>query len=294
MITILNEDLICIEVDDPLYSDTTWTVIDDWTSFSEDCSNFVDCSVFDTAPVDLTKSFDPVDGVEDRVQVKWFKASPQVRYSDEDAAMCDIKFWPKRDLDPVTGDPIGPAYVAPDTVFINDKVKTYPGGAPREIFKWPVKYRADGANNAKRAEPNIRYEWQVRCECGHDGNGQESPWSEIKIFNTPDFDPVTGINGSPSVQGAATKGLSHDQGAWSIAPNPNNGESLSITWDTPLENDYSIRLYDLTGKQLMDRQITPSKGRTHRLELPQGLHPGIYLVQCTMNGLTTTKRLMVQ
>ena len=182
LITIQNPDLTCIEVDDPLYSDSTWTVIDPWTSFSEDCMSLMDCSAFDTAPMDLSKSFDPVGGIEDRVQLKWYKASPQVRYTDEDAAMCDIKFWPKRDLDPVTGNPVGDAYVAPDTTFIEDKVKTYPDGSPREIFKWPVKYRADGANNAKRVEPNIRYEWQVRCECGHDGNGQESPWSDIKIF----------------------------------------------------------------------------------------------------------------
>ncbi|NND32445.1 MAG: hypothetical protein HKN76_07630, partial [Saprospiraceae bacterium] len=166
--------------------------------FSIGCGFLVDdCLVFETAPVDLTKSFDPVNGVKDRVQLKWYKAIPEIRYTDEDAAMCDIKFWKKRVLDPPTGNPIGPVILNPDTILISDRKKTYPDDSPREIFKWPVKYRADGVNNSNRAEPNFRYEWQVRCECGHDGNGIESPWSDIKIFNTPDFDPVTGIYTPP-------------------------------------------------------------------------------------------------
>ena len=32
-----------------------------------------DCPAFDTPPVGLTKSFNPVAGVQDRVQLKWFK-----------------------------------------------------------------------------------------------------------------------------------------------------------------------------------------------------------------------------
>ncbi|NNC84303.1 MAG: T9SS type A sorting domain-containing protein [Flavobacteriales bacterium] len=163
------------------------------------CLGGQDCSVFDTAPVDLTKSFECVpyndpEGVRDRVQVKWFKALGQVRYTDEDAAMCDIQFWPKKQLDEfgnVIGDPANT-----DTITLVDKVKTYGDGSPRSIFKWPIKFRADGVNNNNRVEPNVRYGWRVRCECGHDGNGPESPWSESKIFNTPNFNPVTGIDES--------------------------------------------------------------------------------------------------
>lgn len=194
LFTGANIDLTDTTICDITTNSAVITILD---SLDAACGG-TDCSAFDTAPVDLTKSFDPVGGVQDRVQVKWFKASPQVRYSDADAAMCDIKFWAKRNLDPVTGNPVGSAIVGPDTVNIVDAKKTYPGTTdPREIFKWPVKFRADGANNNKRAEPNIRYEWQVRCECGHDGNGPESPWSDVKIFNTPDFDTITGIYTPP-------------------------------------------------------------------------------------------------
>ncbi len=198
-----NVDLVDTTICDvtPLY---TLTILD---SSDPLCGGGVDCSAFDTAPVDLTKSFDPVNGIQDRVQVKWFKASPQVKYTDADAAMCDIKFWAKRDLDPETMAPIGPAITNPDTVLIEDAKKTFPGTSdPREIFKWPVKFRADGVNNAKRANPNIRYEWKVRCECGHDGAGPESPWSDVKIFNVPNFDPTTGIYTPPPGAGEYTDG----------------------------------------------------------------------------------------
>jgi len=98
-------------------------------------------------------------------------------------------------------------YKNPDTVLIEDAKKTFPGTSdPREIFKWPVKFRADGVNNAKRANPNIRYEWKVRCECGHDGAGPESPWSDVKIFNVPNFDPTTGIYTPPPGAGEYTDG----------------------------------------------------------------------------------------
>jgi hypothetical protein len=153
-----------------------------------------DCSAFTTAPVNLTKSFNPVNGIQDRVQLKWFKASPLIRYSDADAAMCDIKFWEKKALSPCTGAPIGALIVNPDTVLMQNVKKTYVDGSPRGIFKWPVKFRsAADAPTAKKADANLRYGWQVRCECGHDGAGPESPWSDVKIFNTPDFDVATGI-----------------------------------------------------------------------------------------------------
>ncbi|NNK80309.1 MAG: hypothetical protein HKO93_02340, partial [Flavobacteriales bacterium] len=47
-----------------------------WTSCESCPSN---CQIFETAPVDLTKSFDPVNGLQDRVQVKWYKDTPEVK-----------------------------------------------------------------------------------------------------------------------------------------------------------------------------------------------------------------------
>ncbi|NNC82788.1 MAG: T9SS type A sorting domain-containing protein, partial [Flavobacteriales bacterium] len=260
----------------------------------------VDCALYDFAPVDLTKSFDPVDGIQDRVQVKWFKDVPQVRYSDEDAAMCDIKFWPKRDLDPVTGDPIGPAYVAPDTTFINDRTKTYGDGSPRQIFKWPIKFRADGANNSKRADPNIRYEWQVRCECGHSGTGPESPWSEIKIFNVPDFDPTTGIYTPPPGQGPYTDDFKSSLEVdiqLSLYPNPNDGRQFILESERLFENAerLTMEIIDITGKLIHSESLASAqKGTQVRIEMGEDLENGLYLVHVYTDDQRFMLKMLVE
>lgn len=246
----------------------------------EDTSTYVlnselDCSVYEQAPVDLTKSFDPVNGVQDRLQVKWFKDSPQVKYTDEDATACDIKFWAKRNLDPISGSPIGQAIQNPDTLIIADARKAYGDGTPRSIFKWPVKFRADGVNNSKRADPNIRYEWKVRCACEF-GSGPESPWSAIKTFNTPNFDPSTGIYTPP--EGSYVE-QSHSKTAiqseyyfdFIVYPNPNDGKVLRLDFKGEIPNDVRIRILDLTGREFYTgRQQNSSNQVDFEIELASG------------------------
>lgn len=261
----------------------------------EDC---MDCSVFDTAPVDLTKSFDPVNGIQDRVQVKWFKDAPQVRYSDADAAACDIKFWAKRNLDPVTGNPTGPAISNPDTTDIVNARKFQPDGVtPREIFKWPVKFRADGANNNKRAEPNIRYEWKVRCACEH-GAGQESPWSEVKIFNTPDFDPATGIYTPPSGQGNGaeeTKWIGAEEAQMKLFPNPNSGSHINVEVPEGLEGDYAVQIIDMTGKVVYSDLLNLGKSRLINISFENDQLPtGIYLLNLNQTDKIYRSRFIVR
>ncbi|NNK80648.1 MAG: T9SS type A sorting domain-containing protein [Flavobacteriales bacterium] len=260
----------------------------------------VDCSVYDTPPVDLTKSFDPVNGVQDRVQVKWFKAVPEVRYSDEDAAACDIKFWPKRNLDPVTGAAIGdPIVAAPgDTVNIVNAKKFQPDGVtPREIFKWPVKFRADGANNNKRADPNIRYQWQVRCACEH-GLGQESPWSDVKIFNVPDFDPTTGIYTPPEGvnQSGDYKVITGSEDL-SIFPNPMSDNEINLVLNglDVSSGLATVRLRDVTGK-LVFAEAYPVKGSTlnQQILFETRLGEGLYMLSIEVGNAVYHDRLMVK
>ncbi|NND94985.1 MAG: T9SS type A sorting domain-containing protein, partial [Flavobacteriales bacterium] len=274
----------------------TWSTIDDCGNEEshtqtivvlDDCE--IDCSVFDTAPVDLTKSFDPVNGVQDRVQVKWFKASPEVRYSDEDAAACDIKAWPKRNLIPGTSTPTGPAIIAApeDTIDIVNTKKFQPDGVtPRSIFKWPLKFRADGANNNKRVEPNIRYKWAVRCACEH-GEGQESPWSEVKIFNTPDFNPVTGIYTPPSKpfeNGNATKSIMELE--TSIYPNPSTGLiQLAIDAD-----NFSYELIDIGGRVISTESINGSRAILDFSYLSEG----IYMMRISAKGFYHIERIVIR
>jgi len=259
----------------------------------EACVAAPDCSVFDTAPLDLTKSFDPVDGIRDRVQVKWYKASPQVKYSDEDAAACDIKFWAKRNLHPSTGAAVGPVISNPDTTLVVDAKKFISGTSlPREIFKWPVKFRADGVNNDKRANPNIRYEWQVRCACEH-GLGQESPWSAVKIFNTPDFNPVTGIYiPPPSNGGNETKSLLTSSGI-KLYPNPTDGQRLNVVLDKGTEALLGVRIINLSG-EVVYQFNGAATGKRLALDFGQNLSSGMYFIQVEADGVVTNERFVVK
>ncbi|NNK80050.1 MAG: T9SS type A sorting domain-containing protein, partial [Flavobacteriales bacterium] len=280
------------------FSTSTYGDGDQGTPGSANDACGLDCSVFDTAPVDLTKSFDPVNGVQDRVQVKWFKASPQVRYSDEDAAACDIKFWPKRNLNP-DGTVTGPVIVAApeDTILISNTKKFQPDGVtPREIFKWPVKFRADGANNNKRAEPNIRYEWQVRCACDH-GAGPESPWSVVKIFNTPDFDPSTGIFTPPGDVIDQDGNMKSLQPELRIYPNPSTGDRVRITLNDLVDTDQKIviEVIDFTGKMIFSEQVS-NKGRNASIQVDfdRNLSRGMYFMNLYVNDKIMTEKFIVE
>ncbi|NNC82433.1 MAG: T9SS type A sorting domain-containing protein [Flavobacteriales bacterium] len=220
------------------------------------------------APVDLTKSFQPVpypNGDVDRVQVKWFKGSPEVRFQPQDGVGCDIQFWPIRDL--ATNTPI----IGADSVMISDVTKP-----DKELFKWPIKFRADGVNNSKRVEPSTRYNWRVRCACDY-GSGPESEWSEIKIFNTPAFDPSTGIYIPPPGQYLSENGEVKSTGQEVLElkafPNPVQ-DILTIQSVQSIALD-RIEILDMTGRLVLQENAVMDKQLEYRLDmspLPTGLY----------------------
>ncbi|NNC83030.1 MAG: T9SS type A sorting domain-containing protein [Flavobacteriales bacterium] len=242
---------------------------------------------FDNAPVDLTKSYDPVNGVQDRVQVKWFKASPQIKYSSVDSAACDIKFWKKRFLDPETGNVYGDPIQNPDTITLEQVQKNN----NNPLFKWPIKYEAEGANNAKRAEPNFRYEWKVRCACKK-GDGPYTPWSATKIFNTPDFDPVTGIYGGAIIwdeESNEVKSLDTDLRV-DVHPNPTQG-LLNVNFKTRKGENSQILVFDMLGNLVLMDQVLGS-GTLMQVKLDMGpLTPGNYILQVSNALQISTSRI---
>ena len=208
----------------------------------------VDCSVFDTAPVDLNKSFNPVNGVYDRVQLKWYKDSPESRYEASDNAACDIEFWAVRDN--IADEPI---IDAPHSLLSK---KTKPG---QEFFKWPVKY------NRVDVMPNTKYRWKVRCYC-ESGQGQVSPWSDSKIFNTPDFDPETGIYTPESPKSNVVSGLEY-----SIFPNPSHGE-VNLQFFEDKISPIRLEMIDMSGRLVIERVLTTPNAQVDISSLPPGLY----------------------
>ena len=235
------------------------------------------CALADRAPVDLTKSQQPVNGVIDRAQVKWYKDSPQIKYSAEDNTAADIEFWPIRDL--ATGTPITDG----DTTLLSKRVKPN-----KDLFKWPVKYnRAD-------IDPLIRYQWRVRVYCDA-GDGPVSPWSDLKIFNTPDFDPVTGIYTPPP-------GFVHEGGDWkkldsnlefSFFPNPTDGTSLTLMLDKKEEADVAINVLNINGAVVYNYSGVV-KGTELRLDFAEQLPAGMYFIQIESNGTLSNDKFIVR
>lgn len=253
----------------------------------------LDCSVFEAPPTDITKSFAPVNGQVDRVQLKWYKDSPLVKYSDKDEAMCDIKAWAFRNLNPETGQTIGPPIVSPDTISLVDRKKTYGDGSPRQIFKWPLFFRADGANNTKRVKPNTRYKFKVRCECGHDGNGLESPWSGEKLFNTPDFDASTGVytNGIQEEVNTDFKSVSNTFKV-ELYPNPTEG-LLNLHYKTHKGDASTVMVLDMFGKVIYTGVFLGSGDpMTVQLDM-SGLAIGNYILSIHNELNRTTERFTV-
>ena len=228
------------------------------------------------------------NGVQDRVQLKWYKDSPEIRYSDEDAAACDIRFWEKYDLDPSTGLPTGSAIANPDTVILMNLKKYNPDNSPREIFKWPVKYWETGANNSKRAKPNKRYKWQVRCACEH-GNGIESPWSDEAVFNTPNFDISTGVFNGLSMldfgNEEALNKLNDSSLQISIYPNPSDGV---FHLQSELKN-YSYIVRDANGRVVSEGTVIKGAGQ---LDL-SSQKVGIYSLEIQTNSAVIVRKIVL-
>ncbi len=240
-----------------------------------------ECDVFDTAPIDLNKSFDPVpfpNGVIDRAQVKWYKASPLVPYTAADDAAIDIEFWPVRDLS--TNTPI----IDGDTSLI--PMRTKPG---QDFFKWPIKFdRPD-------VDPNIRYQWRVRAHCQRN-DLRISPWSVLKIFNTPDFDPATGIFTPPAglEDLSMNKMLADEEMDIQLYPNPNDGTFWIRFEIQDKSSDVQLTLRDIQGKLIEQQVHSLVKGRQEIIwESQVNLEMGIYMMEIITDRNRYTKRVII-
>ncbi|NND94766.1 MAG: BspA family leucine-rich repeat surface protein, partial [Flavobacteriales bacterium] len=238
-----------------LVEDNGWVILDN--GLKQDCG-FI-CPVSDSAPVDLSKSFQPVNGVYDRVQLKWYKSSPQVKYQVADSAACEIRYTAVKDL-------ITNTQIQDQVTYYIPRSKVFKTNGP--LFKWPLKYTRQGML------PNTRYQWAVRCFCDF-GDGLSSDWSATKQLDTPDFDPVTGIFTPPGIQEEGSKDGSkanvlEDQ-AIHIYPNPAS-EWISIRTNSI---NSMVEIFDSRSKSVRRIQLSSSK-EVIRLD---DMAPGIYFLR---------------
>jgi hypothetical protein len=274
------------------------SVVNQGWSATVDCgAEVTDCSAFFTAPVDLTKSFDPVDGVQDRVQVKWFKDTPQVRYTVEDNAACDIEYWAYRFRD----DEISPWVNIPVAERDTSRLPytTVKKNNNKELFKWPLKFRL--GNGTNQVLPNRGYRWRVRCYCDQgaliDGVQVISPWSEEKFFNTPDFDPETGIY-SPTggLVDGSTDGKSLDNNNdLSIYPNPNDGQSFTLQVSNELSGQGNLDVLDMRGRIIHSEVVNIKNGQLRdEVRFESVLRTGIYYLMMDVEGEIYREKFVVE
>jgi hypothetical protein len=79
----------------------------------------------------------------------------------------------------------------------------------------------------------------------------------------------------------------------SVWPNPASGD-ISITFSTDKEAVAEVKLADVTGKTVLKIANGSFPAGTHLLSSTvAGLKPGLYLVMVTLDGVTTTKKLLI-
>lgn len=213
------------------------------------------------APVGLSKSWREYpypNGIVDRVQVKWYKALPEVKYSVSDSAACDIRFWPRRDM-------ILDSLIFGDTTLI-EKVSL----PETRLFKWPILL------SRPEIHPNIRYRWQVRCYCSL-GDGPVTPWSDWRVFHTPGFDPVSGIYNSSGINPSEYLGP-----RLFIYPNPSSGEEVVFEVEN-IQDDVDMikfNIYDSMGRPIdsFEKQVHSDLFATS-VYLDKKLNAGVYIVE---------------
>jgi hypothetical protein len=126
-----------------------------------------------------------------------------------------------------------------------------------------------------------------------------SPWSDVKFFNTPDFDPSTGIyTPTPGAfeSGTVDKGLEHS-GAIEIFPNPSEGLMLNVrleNFDT-ISGITNVIVRDMTGKVVHQEQLQlDDKKGIFILRFNTELSPGIYILEAFQSELWEYERFIVK
>ncbi len=112
--------------------------------------------------------------------------------------------------------------------------------------------------------PNTTYGWRVRCFCEGDPDDVAGPWSAIHYVQ---YNPQTAL-------------------VTNMYPNPSPGE-VRLAANVP---EYTVRIYDLSGRMLLER-FTPEND----LILESGaLSQGMYVVVFDHQGVFTASQLLIQ
>ncbi len=80
---------------------------------------------------------------------------------------------------------------------------------------------------------------------------------------------------------------------FSFYPNPNNGETLTLIYESVQNEKFETEIYAPTGQLVSSFTTMPQSGFEQKKIDLSALNTGIYLVKVTANGFTTTKKLII-
>ncbi|NNK80311.1 MAG: T9SS type A sorting domain-containing protein [Flavobacteriales bacterium] len=119
----------------------------------------------------------------------------------------------------------------------------------------------------------------------------------MKIFNTPDFDPVTGIYGSELPQGVGefeVKSIDHrEELKLSVFPNPSIGNEINLRLSLPVELNSLVEIRGVNGGVVYQKEFQNIKEMS-TLTFPEALSSGVYVLQLKNSQILLTKRFIVR
>jgi hypothetical protein len=92
---------------------------------------------------------------------------------------------------------------------------------------------------------------------------------------------------------AGVSGLDLDQETLNLFPNPSTGGAVQLEWHASSAGQASVKVFDLTGHQLLNDQINVTQGTQH-IALEVNAKPGIHLVQVTQGEVQRTLKWLVK
>jgi len=123
-------------------------------------------------------------------------------------------------------------------------------------------------------EKRTVYYWKVRGQAG----ASVSDWSEVWSFETEGYDGID---------------ESFENNVIQIYPNPNNGE-FTLEINSLTNATCTMRIVDLAGKELYQKDINCSAGENFEKLNLQHLENGIYLIHLQQEDRSVTKRLFIK
>ncbi len=123
-------------------------------------------------------------------------------------------------------------------------------------------------------EKQTVYYWKVRGQAG----ASVSNWSEVWSFETEGYDGID---------------ENFENNVMQVYPNPNNGV-FTLGINSLTNTTCHVRIVDLVGKELYQKDINCSAGENFEKLNLQHLENGIYLIHLQQEGRSVTKKLFIK